>query len=652
MAGNVTRVLNRTWSDARIWFLLGGSVLLGLLTLGRRGWEVRGMAWGALCAGVFFCVWAQGDWMKGLRWFSQTSVPLFTLLGVGIGALAARLPFAELKLGGRVPLRTAYALPMLIALGVPNVYGSWKFANDPETSPRDVHKRVNYMTWVQKRLGLEHITLLDVDMGAHLWYSGWDIVDIAGLIDVPIAHHRKWQQAFTTDYIFNERRPDFAHVHGSWANTSKINKNPAWETDYVEIPGYPSGRRSLHVGNHVRKDHLVGTHYTGPAGRDAAFAGGITLEGWDVPSPEIVAGGKLYVSTTWHAAGTPRAGFRVVAFLADDAGHLSAAEVAPGYDWYKPTSWDVEDHVYGKWSIAVPESLPKGTYDLGLVLLDEKTGEVLPYQPAAPGVAAGSPVGAGAATTDATGAPAPDAEPRYMRGEWRAAGVVKIVGADAALAAADADYEDALARAKAGDCDGAQEAFRNAHRHVARNDRWYLDHADNVDSATVACLVANAGMSTDPYGQAVLLAQARIIDHRDAVLVAAAVPLAAKLVAEGDSARTAGDWNASYRAYAAALSVDPTLSAVRRAAEEVRDLRLGIDNDTPDKPMKASPGKPPTKPRGDHKPVLPGRAGIGPKGPDLPSRAAEDAPEEKAGAGEGDDAPNDEAGEPAEPRGD
>ena len=99
-AGDATRALSRHWSDARIWFLLGGSVVLGLLPLGRRGWEARGLLWGALCGGLFFVVATGADWMKGFRWFSLTSVPVFTLLAVGIGTLADRLPFAARTVGG------------------------------------------------------------------------------------------------------------------------------------------------------------------------------------------------------------------------------------------------------------------------------------------------------------------------------------------------------------------------------------------------------------------------------------------------------------------------------------------------------------------------------------------------------------------------
>lgn len=579
----------RYWNDARIWYLLGSSALLGLLTFGRKGWEVRGLLWASFCTGVFFCVWSGGDWMKGLRWFSLTSVPLFTLLGVGIGALAARLPFASRKIAGWLPARALWATPLVVALGFPNVNGSWTFANNPETAPRDVHKRVKYMSWVQRRLGLEQVTLLDVDMGAHLWYSGWDVVDIAGLVDMPMAHHRKYNKKFVTEYVFEERKPDFAHVHGSWARTSKIHLNERWPEDYIEVPGYPSGRRALHVGNHVRKEHLVAKRYDGPAGRKAVFEGGIQMDGWEIPSPEIAAGGKLYVSTLWRA-GFRDDGFRVLAFLAGADGTLHVSEVAPGYDWYKPAVWQPQELVRGEWSIPIPESLPKGAYTFGLVVLDEKTGAVLPFQPegAAPTVE-GAPVEG--APVDPAAAALPATPAHYMTGEWLGTGVVRIVGPDAALAAATADYDDALARAASGDCEGADVAFRNARRHIARNDRWFLSHVDAVTDARVTCLVARAATETEPRAQAAVLAEARKLDHHHEGLVAMATPLAQALVASGDDARASEDWEAAYRDYTAALSIDASLSWTRRATEEVRDLRLGIDPEKADAvvPAKKSP---------------------------------------------------------------
>ena len=70
----------------------------------------------------------------------------------------------------------------------------------------DIHRRVRYMKWVQKRLDVDHVTLLDVDMGAHMMYSGWGIVDVAGLVDVSIARHSDYNQLLENTSLRSENQ--------------------------------------------------------------------------------------------------------------------------------------------------------------------------------------------------------------------------------------------------------------------------------------------------------------------------------------------------------------------------------------------------------------------------------------------------------------
>ena len=168
---------------------------------------------------------------------------------------------------------------------------------------RNIQKRVQYMKDVQRDLEIDHVTLLDVDMGAHMLYTDWQIVDIAGLIDLPMAHHPKYDVTFLDEYLFEERKPEFAHVHGGWARTSGIDKRPAFKDGYLEIPGYPAGGRSLHVGNHIRKDLLVVAEPP-PGPTTIRFQGRVSLDAWEVPSPVIAQGGQVYVHTVWSAERT------------------------------------------------------------------------------------------------------------------------------------------------------------------------------------------------------------------------------------------------------------------------------------------------------------------------------------------------------------
>lgn len=583
--------ITRHWVECRVWYILGAAIVLGLTTFGSPGWTARGMLWAAYAAGICFSIIASGDWMKAYRWFSLTSVPQFALLAVGIGEFVDALPAAQRRLFGRVPVRLVYALIPTLGLMGANAPRSWDFLNHPETSPRDVHKRVNYMQWVQSRLELEHVVLFDVDMGAHTWYTDWEITDIAGLIDLPMARHQKFPKNFLEEYIFDERRPDFAHVHGAWANKMKITKIPRWKEDYIEIPGFPSGGRGLHVGNHVRKDILV--HRSAPRAEPlkVQFGGGVTMEDWQVPAPTVAPGGELWIASSWRAPDRED-GFRVVVFFADDQGVEWSAEVEPGYDWYDNEYWQAWDYVDGRWSIDVPDKLRRGNYRVGIVVLDEATGAVLPFEPteAAPAAGAAPNTSPNAAPN---GSPAPTpATPVYMAGEWLSPDVVLVADREATHQKAEPAFKAAQTAAAAGDCETAYERWRDA-VHMTVNDwDWFDDHVTLQKAARVGCLVHRAEGIEDLVARAEVYREARRIDPRNAQLIASGAGAAGPLETQGAAAQEKGDWEGAFTAYRAAVWSDPTRVLARKKAEEARNHRLGLTEEDVEKKVPGDPAKP------------------------------------------------------------
>lgn len=641
----------REWNAGAVYFLLGGAVLLGLLTLGRRGWAARGLLWGSFAVGVLFWVWSNGDWMKCFRWGSLVALPVFTLVGLGVGVIAENLPGAtgpwrdlrivdwtlrtlpssrrgwtllglvigliltagyfgsfpasgkpiewphfdllgnprpkgppahvEMLLTGPVGallgllvgqllawmptdmrawrgprVAPSFAVAAVLALAAPNTWKSAQFVAGPETTVNDVHRRANYMTSVQEKLDLDDVTLLDVDMGAHMYFTRWHIADMAGLIDVAMARH-KYQKSFIDDYVFNEVRPTFAHVHGSWARTTKIPQNPKWKEQYLEITGYPSGKRGYHVGNHIRKDLVARTDFRGPADTQVDFEGGVTMAGWELPAPEVAPGGKLFLHTWWIA--TPRkVGFRVLVFLKDKAGHLHAAELAPAFDWYKPEKWKANEYVEGSWYMPIPPNLPEGDYDLGVVVLDAGGQVLSTLAPSADGV-------------------------RYLPGEWVSAGAVHLVPAKDAMAAAEAELSRALALADKGDCEAARGGFKDAWRHVARNLAWREAQQPAVNRAVTACFVRRAAELPSAIGKSGAIAAALWVDPTDPDAIAAGQEVAEALFQAGLEARENSDPQAAYASFLAALRADPTRSLARVYLEEARDLRLGISGKEPEK---------------------------------------------------------------------
>ncbi len=567
--------VRRKWVVIRCWAIYGGAVMLGLTTLGRRGWQALSITWAAYCAAMFYNIYVGGDWMDAFRWASLWVVPQSILLGLGLGALIDRLPglsWRPCRLSPR--LRTLLLAAAAIAIAAPNAVGSADFIARPETGVRDVNRRVQYMTWVQERLHIDHITLLDVDMGAHMWFSGWRIMDVAGLVDVRMGHHN-YQKEFIREYVFQEEKPDFIHSHGGWSRKTKINNFPEFKREYIEIPGYPAGRKAFHMGNHVARRHMATDSYDGPKMDPVPFEGDITLSAYALPSPIVPVAGKVHLQTWWQAKDREQ-GFRILVVLSDGAQRLAVQEVGPGYDFLLPEKWREDEWVYGHYDVVIPESFPAGSYRLALVLLDEDSGAVLPPWPSEPLPGPNDPGFDPDATGDDPAQAASTQPPLYMRGELLLEHTIEVVPRKQALAAAAEDLDRVWHHAGHGECDRAWDAWLDAKRHVVRNTRWHAEQLAAVNAAMTGCHVDRAQHLEDTFDRARQYEKAARYQYDLPALLAVARPLAAELMERGEEFRQEKDWEACYKYMDTAVRVDPRLSWARRRAEECRDWRLDI----------------------------------------------------------------------------
>jgi len=430
---------------------------------------------------------------------------------------------------------------------------------------RDVHRRVRYMSWVQKRLDVDEITLLDVDMGAHMYFSGWKIVDMAGLVDVPFARHSDYNKKFVGEYVFAERNPDFGHVHAGWARATKIPKHAEWKERYIEIPGYPIGKKKLHIGNHIRKDLFIETVKTTAPADSIRFDGGIRLVHLDLPSPRVAPGGELYVDIAWQA-GFRKVGFRPYLWLDDGEGHRTVHALPPGYDWYEVKKWKPKEQVHGRHRLPIPSDLPLGTYDVGIALVDDDSGLSL------------------VAVQD--GSDLAESEHRFLRGDWTSPFQVEIVSPEAALSTAESTRDQALAEASAGSCEAVWPMWKDAQRHVLRRVAWAKDQDQGIRDAIARCHARRAADSADTLDSARDLIAARRWNHRLDEVADPAEALAVHYDGWGRAAHSDEDWETAYAHLSMAMALDPTRSWTRRLAEEARDKKLGITRPGQDKPAK------------------------------------------------------------------
>ncbi len=497
----------------------------------------------SLClAAVTFAVIAQWDWMQGYRWYAPAVVPGALLFAFGLHHLGSEV--AERVTRGR-PSRVAVAVGVAAAavlLAVPpNVYETWDRVEDPDASPKGVRRRANYVKKVRDRLHLEErLRDFEVDMGGHMYWTDFEMVDIAGLVDVPMGHH-KFQPAFIDEYLFEEQRPHFVHLHDAWERNSKIKRRPAWRRGvYLEIPPYPAGGTRLHGGNHVRRDLVLPKAWP-HGGEPTSLEKGVTVHGVDVPS-EPPTGGEVYLEIGVSQRDVAGQDDFVTWLTASDGTHVQRWDVAPAYGWIGASEWRDDEVAVGRYSLDVPATLPPGDYALTLTVVGEK-GEVR--------------------HVEETGA------------SEVVVGTLTVLTDAAALEAAEADRAAALAAATAVRCEEAERSWFLARKHQVADREWREGHEDELERALAECWAKHAeGRPREE--QIAALIRAREHDHWSPTYLRAAGALADELHAEGLVAREAQDWEAAYRAFSDAVAVDRSRSWSRRYAEEARAERLGL----------------------------------------------------------------------------
>jgi hypothetical protein len=595
---NGDRFFPRKWWDGvKILTLTGTAVLVPILAVGGKGWRVRTMSWGLGVIAVFFCVWAKGDWMKGFRWYSLLAVPMAVMFALGVAELAELVH----RLFERRSTQWGHAAWLIAGLvGAllvpPNLNHSGWFEKKRETGPFSVRRRVNYVTEAAKRVHLEERPVVwDVDQGAHLFWSDFWMLDMAGLVDVSVAHHQ-FEKPFMREYVFEEWRPHFAHVHGGWAKNSRIPTHPEWKRDYVEYPGYGAGKSSLHVGNHVRRDLLLVDKWKrNKLKRRVAFEDGIVIEGFHLPSPETARARSFYIEVAMSSdKREPEDDFRVLLLLSNEVPddknpgemltNVATWDVPVGYDWVPPSEWRPGEVFWGKYSLALPRHLPLGDYQVGFVVvkgdgtiaqplaampeeLPDETGEgwIPPSLPPSVGIGGFNEV-----------------PPRFAVGEVRyLQSKFKITSVDDNADNAREDRQAAYDAAQANECKKAEDRWFQARMHRPINEKWRAEYEPGIEMALASCWARLA--LQDPDNEVPWLEKARQHNHHSPEYLAAAEITADALFEKALKAKEDKDWESAYRLFSDVLRVDPQRSWARRYAEEARDHRLGLDDEAKEK---------------------------------------------------------------------
>lgn len=490
--------LTESWRVTIILTVLACLILPGLVGIGRN--SARTLAWLLCLCTVGFTLYAGGDWMKGYRWVSLMVVPLAILFADALYQLHCWLP----------KYKNTTAAILLIGPLVASIVGVGYFLSRPETTPFDVHRRVKLMQNVQDRLHLDEASLLEVDMGAHMWWSGFTLVDMAGLVNVPIAHSG-YEKPFIRAYIYDTIKPTFAHVHGSWAKKTKMTAHAGWR-QYVDVGAYPISPWTAHPGAHIRRDLIAVKRWTHDDRTSVLFSNGFRVEGFKLPAPQTRPGGHLFVEvgmTRSHRTAHTR-----LYLILENDDFMRTWDIPPAYDWLNQKTWRSSETIVGRHTISMPKDMPVGVYSLRFMAIDEDGVSAVQKGPALwPDVVT---VGTPAAVTGAS----------------VTAQTTAITAASADDCATAEELFDAARRHHPFRSEDAVAIHANVGPHIARcfarkpnvtpnqlqRARWF-DH-DNADVQHVGLKMAKeqvliASNETDPAARLALLKEAAAFDPTD-----------------------------------------------------------------------------------------------------------------------------------------
>ncbi|RSM37230.1 hypothetical protein DMA12_37345 [Amycolatopsis balhimycina DSM 5908] len=188
------------------------------------------------------------DWMYQHR-FASPIWPLAVIAGTLSAGELLRHRRALLRVGVVVVLMGAF-----VPSGIGFAASADKFADNPNITACLVADRFGrtFNTYADI-LGLPKASLLLPDLGGSSMTSRLELVDMAGLVNKPIADlvHDNDLRGLR-NYVFDTVKPTFIHSWGPWAAGNGIALDPRLDRDYVLI--YSSPIEGLRNGDWVRRD--------------------------------------------------------------------------------------------------------------------------------------------------------------------------------------------------------------------------------------------------------------------------------------------------------------------------------------------------------------------------------------------------------------
>lgn len=339
-------------------------------------------------ATIFYPVYVGGDWMAQYRFLTPFLPFGYIFIQEGIKEISDRL----LRISGRKTLIksaivNSFIIIILIVLISPSIAFSQKTHANPTVPFEGVSNQGKYFkSLAEKAFISDTASLMVPDLGGNSYYSGLWVIDYAGLADIAIAHHG-WAREFFEDYVFNETKPTFLHIHGAWTLRAQIDKFPQLWTDYVPIsmgywkPVEPEflaystySKQGTLFGDFVRKDVFVARNIT-PENTMHYNFNTIELQGFNLTNNLTKKDGKIHYTFFWKCLNEMSNDYNLVLHISQNEKILYQTEYSPIYGWYPTSKWIKGEILKEEVDIMLPEIISEGKYNVSIRVVDTCTCE-------------------------------------------------------------------------------------------------------------------------------------------------------------------------------------------------------------------------------------------------------------------------------------
>ncbi len=558
--GFVARWLGVLSDDASVLACMVVGAGVTALGLGQGG--IRSTLTAVSALGVLFALFADGDWMRGWRWFSLISVPIAYAFAATVEHILRALPR---------PTGPALAAVLLGGFTGHQLYDLAWVADGPATSPWTIRRRVEHYLDVADTLQLRRRPLvIDQDLGANLWWGGphYDVRDAKGLTDLPFALHRPRPLAADA-LLFHDafELPTFVHLHVVTKRT--LQARPWFRERYVEVPGYANANGSEHDGQFVRRDVILEGEWKGK--RRPLHFEGVQVLGWQTRSPEVSAGTGLYFEIAVELTEPSDRPIDLLLTARGASGATQSWSLPLGYDLFPADRWEPGEVFVGRYPLPLDDGLPEGSYTLALAM--QRGDTILPPAP-------------------------PTRANRGGGGVVHLGPAMRIVPRDVMDVAAADDLATLEEKSKKRSCFSAEDAWEDALAHRIRSPQWQAAHEPAARESIATCWANRAGKKAnrlrdtfpevpkgeDPSPDAYLekaaweIQRARTWSPTNERLLVNAHRVANLLEARSRTFEAKGDDDSAFRYLALAAKVDPSRPFLQRRTERWRARRLGFED--------------------------------------------------------------------------